>query len=61
MNKHNPETSYWRERAEEYLRLAKESLDPPTAHWLGALGAIYSDAMDQVENVSTLGDDQEPK
>jgi hypothetical protein len=45
-----PDTSYWRERAEEYRRLAEESFHPATAKRLRALSVLYSASMDDVEN-----------
>jgi hypothetical protein len=52
MNEHDLSTFYWRNRAEEYLRLAKESPDPARIEWLAKLAALYSAAVDKMENTS---------
>jgi hypothetical protein len=54
MNEHDlaESTFYWRNRAEEYLRSARQSPDPVRTEWLAKLAAAYSAAMNKVENTS---------
>jgi hypothetical protein len=45
--------SYWREKAAEYVRLAKDCSDPLTAEWMTKLASVYLAAAEDIEAKSS--------